>query len=50
LFTLTVGALANSVGYELLFAVLFLFDLFAVLALWAFIGVRQGQPLEQPAR
>jgi ACS family hexuronate transporter-like MFS transporter len=50
LFTLTVGALANSVGYEPLFAMLFLFDLVAALALWAFIGVRQGQVAVQPAR
>ena len=41
LFTLTVGALANSIGYEPLFAMLFLFDLAAALALWAFIGVRR---------
>jgi MFS transporter, ACS family, hexuronate transporter len=50
LFTLAVGALANSVGYEPLFAMLFLFDLVAALALWAFIGVRRGQSPQQPSR
>ena len=49
LFTLMVGALATSIGYEPLFALLFLFDLVAALTLWAFIGVRQGQVAEQPA-
>jgi MFS transporter, ACS family, hexuronate transporter len=49
LFTLMVGALANSIGYEPLFALLFLFDLVAALTLWAFLGVRQGQVAEQLA-
>ena len=49
LFTLMVGALATSIGYEPLFALLFLFDLVAALTLWAFIGVRQGQVAEQLA-
>ncbi len=40
LFTLLVGALAATVGYEPLFALLFLFDVVASLVLWAFIGVR----------
>jgi ACS family hexuronate transporter-like MFS transporter len=44
-----VGALATSIGYEPLFALLFLFDLVAALTLWAFLGVRQGQVAEQPA-
>jgi hypothetical protein len=48
LFTLMVGALATSIGYEPLFALLFLFDLVVALTLWAFIGVRQGQVAEQP--
>jgi MFS transporter, ACS family, aldohexuronate transporter len=49
LFTLMVGALASTIGYEPLFALLFLFDLVAALTLWAFLGVRQGQIVEQPA-
>ena len=49
LFTLMVGALASSIGYEPLFALLFLFDLVAALTLWAFIGVRHGEVAEQPA-
>ena len=49
LFTLMVGALASSIGYEPLFALLFLFDLVAALTLWAFLGVRQGQVAERPA-
>jgi hypothetical protein len=49
LFTLMVGALATSIGYEPLFALLFVFDVVAALTLWAFIGVRQGQIAEQPA-
>ncbi len=49
LFTLMVGALANSIGYEPLFALPFLFDLVAALVLWVFIGARQGQVAEQPA-
>jgi MFS transporter, ACS family, aldohexuronate transporter len=49
LFTLMVGALASSIGYEPLFALLFLFDLVAAATLWAFIGVRHGQVAEQPA-
>ena len=46
LFTLMVGALATTIGYEPLFALLFLFDLVAAATLWAFIGVRQGQVVE----
>ena len=38
LFTLVVGQLANTIGYEPLFAMLFLFDIVAALALWAFLG------------
>ena len=49
LFTLTVGALAATVGYEPLFALLFLFDVVAALVLWAFIGVRGPQPVARPA-
>ncbi len=40
LFTLTVGALANTIDYEPLFALLFLFDVVAAIVLWAFVGVR----------
>ena len=49
LFTLTVGALASTLGYEPLFAMLFLFDIVAALVLWAFIGVRAPKGLAQPA-
>lgn len=38
LFTLVVGALAATIGYEPLFALLFLFDLAAAALLWLFIG------------
>lgn len=50
LFTLVFGALAGVIGYEPLFAVLFLFDLIAAAALWLFIG-RGGAPtlVAQPA-
>jgi ACS family hexuronate transporter-like MFS transporter len=41
-FTLMVGQLANTIGYEPLFAVLVLFDLVAAATLWAFIGVRKS--------
>jgi len=40
LFTLTVSALANTIDYEPLFALLFLFDVVAAIVLWAFVGVR----------
>ena len=40
LFTLALGRLADTVGYEPMFAVLFAFDLVAAGALWAFMGVR----------
>jgi ACS family hexuronate transporter-like MFS transporter len=40
LFTLAVGRLADTLGYEPLFAVLFLFDLIAAAALWAFLGAK----------
>ena len=43
LFTLAVGRLADTLGYEPLFAVLFAFDLVAAAALWAFMGVRPGR-------
>lgn len=48
-FTLVVGALANTVGYEPLFALLFVFDLVASIALWKFIGVRVGRAAPQAA-
>jgi len=41
LFTLVVGQLANTIGYEPLFAMLFLFDITAAVALWAFLGQRR---------
>jgi ACS family hexuronate transporter-like MFS transporter len=41
LFTLALGQLANTLGYEPMFAVLFLFDLVAAAALWAFLGRRR---------
>jgi len=41
LFTLALGQLANTLGYEPMFAVLFAFDLVAAGALWLFIGVRR---------
>jgi MFS transporter, ACS family, hexuronate transporter len=50
IFTLMVGALAGTIGYEPLFALLFLFDVAASLVLWAFIGVRGGQAVPQPAQ
>jgi ACS family hexuronate transporter-like MFS transporter len=40
LFTLVVGQLANTIGYEPLFAMLFLFDIVAAIALWSFLGQR----------
>ncbi len=49
LFTLTVGALASTIGYEPLFALLFLFDVVASLVLWAFIGARKPAAVAQPA-
>ena len=49
LFTLVVGQLANSIGYEPLFALLFLFDIAAAAALWAFIGVRKTGVVAAPA-
>ena len=45
LFTLMVGALANTIGYEPLFALLFLFDLIAAALLWLFIGWPDEAPL-----
>jgi len=50
IFTLVVGALANTIGYEPLFAVLFAFDLVAAATLWGFIGVRGGKAAAQQAR
>jgi ACS family hexuronate transporter-like MFS transporter len=49
-FTLVVGALATTIGYEPLFALLFLFDLVAAAVLWLFVGPRRGAPaVAQPA-
>ena len=42
IFTLVVGQLANTVGYEPLFALLFVFDLTAAAVLWIFIGRSPG--------
>ena len=50
LFTLTVGALASTLGYEPVFALLFLFDIAASLILWAAIGVRGPDPVARPAQ
>ena len=44
LFTLAIGRLADTLGYEPLFALLFAFDLAAAAALWAFMGVRAARP------
>jgi ACS family hexuronate transporter-like MFS transporter len=49
LFTLVVGQLANSIGYEPLFAMLFAFDLAAALALWIFIGERGSKAVLKAA-
>jgi len=49
LFTLTVGALASTIGYEPLFALLFLFDVVASLVLWIAIGARKSAAIAQPA-
>ncbi len=49
IFTLVLGALASTVGYEPMFAVLFLFDLVAAATLWAFIGVRPRTAVAQAA-
>jgi ACS family hexuronate transporter-like MFS transporter len=48
LFTLMVGALVNTIGYEPLFALLFAFDLVAAVVLWIFIGVGRARVV-QPA-
>lgn len=42
LFTLAVGQLASTIGYEPLFALLFLFDLVAAAALWSFLRAPSG--------
>jgi MFS transporter, ACS family, hexuronate transporter len=49
LFTLTVGALASTIGYEPLFALLFLFDVVASIVLWVAIGARKSAAIAQPA-
>lgn len=51
LFTLVVGQLANTIGYEPLFTLLFFFDIAAAAVLWLFIGrgSSQGAPAAQPA-
>lgn len=43
LFTLVVGQLASTIGYEPLFAMLFVFDILASVLLWVFIGERGGR-------
>ena len=48
-FTLLVGALAATLGYEPLFVLLFAFDLVAAATLWGFIGVRRGAAAAQAA-
>ena len=42
LFTLALGRFATTFGYEPLFALLFLFDIVAAGALWAFLGTRDA--------
>jgi ACS family hexuronate transporter-like MFS transporter len=49
IFTLIVGALATTIGYEPLFTVLFLFDVVAALVLWIAIGSRKIAAIPQPA-
>ena len=49
LFTLLVGALANTIGFEPLFALLFAFDLVAAAVLWIFLGVGRGRVVEPAA-
>lgn len=50
LFTLVVGQLANTIGYEPLFTLLFFFDITAAALLWLFIGrTSVPQALAQPA-
>lgn len=51
LFTLVVGQLANTIGYEPLFTLLFFFDIAAAAVLWLFIGrgSSRGAPAAQPA-
>ncbi len=48
-FTLLVGALAATFGYEPLFVLLFAFDLVAAATLWGFIGVRGGKVAQAAA-
>lgn len=51
IFTLVVGALATTIGYEPLFAMLFLFDLVAAALLWLFIGRGAApRPVAVPAQ
>jgi ACS family hexuronate transporter-like MFS transporter len=42
LFSLLLGQLANTVGYEPLFACLSVFDLVAVAIVWVVLGERSG--------
>ena len=50
IFTLVLGQLANTLGYEPLFAMLFLFDLIAAAVLWIFIDRSPGSiPATVPA-
>lgn len=49
LFTLVVGALATTIGYEPLFALLFFFDLAAAALLWLFIGLPAQRVAVAPA-
>ncbi len=50
LFTLAVGQLANTLGYEPLFAMLFVFDLVAAAALWLFVGRQRQAATLSPVR
>lgn len=49
IFTLMVGALATTIGYEPLFTMLFLFDVTAAAVLWIAIGARRPATVTQPA-
>jgi MFS transporter, ACS family, hexuronate transporter len=49
IFTLIVGALATTIGYEPLFTMLFFFDVTAAAVLWIAIGARRSVPVAQSA-
>lgn len=49
IFTLIVGALATTIGYEPLFTMLFFFDVTAAAVLWIAIAARRSVPVAQSA-